>query len=143
MSEQLLDGHHTTGIIGVAVPHNPRARRLRSKVWNDFSKERLPDGTCVAVCHHCHKQLTASSRSGTTHLKNHLAICLSTGTRPARGRRRLILNFFFLNNAQLHQTSLAVARPYSTLHCASNFHVYKKFRKSEVFCKLCVNYIRE
>ncbi|KAJ4808072.1 Zinc finger BED domain-containing protein RICESLEEPER 2 [Rhynchospora pubera] len=91
MSEQPSEGPHAAGIVGVAVPHNPRARRLRSKVWNDFSKERLPDGSHVAVCHHCHKQLTASSRSGTTHLKNHLAICLSTGTRPARGRRRKLV----------------------------------------------------
>jgi hypothetical protein len=29
---------------------------------------------------------------------------------------------FLLNNAQLHQTSLAVARHYTTLRCGSNFH---------------------
>ncbi|CAL9186703.1 zinc finger BED domain-containing protein RICESLEEPER 1 isoform X1 [Musa acuminata AAA Group] len=58
--------------------HNPRARKLRSLVWNDFTKERKADGSYVAVCNHCKKQLTASSRSGTTHLKNHLVICTST-----------------------------------------------------------------
>lgn len=92
----------------MAVPHNPRARRLRSKVWNDFSKERLPDGTCVAVCHHCHKQLTASSRSGTTHLKNHLAVCLSTGIRPARGRRRkLVVRRLLLRQVDQNANPLA------------------------------------
>ncbi|XP_009418454.2 zinc finger BED domain-containing protein RICESLEEPER 1 [Musa acuminata AAA Group] len=58
--------------------HNPRARKLRSLVWNDFTKERKADGSYVAICNHCKKQLTASSRSGTTHLKNHLVICTST-----------------------------------------------------------------
>ncbi|KAJ3670711.1 hypothetical protein LUZ60_008137 [Juncus effusus] len=71
--------------------HNPRARKLRSAVWNDFTKERRPDGSFVAVCNHCQKQLTASSRSGTTHLRNHLAICLSTKPRNGPGRRKKLL----------------------------------------------------
>ncbi|WOK92564.1 zinc finger BED domain-containing protein RICESLEEPER 1-like isoform X1 [Canna indica] len=73
--------------------HNPRARKLRSLVWNDFTKERKADGTYVAICNHCKKQLTASSRSGTTHLKNHLVICTST-KRVKRKKlvvRRLVL----------------------------------------------------
>ncbi|RRT49789.1 hypothetical protein BHM03_00008275 [Ensete ventricosum] len=74
--------------------HNPRARKLRSLVWNDFTKERKADGSYVAICNHCKKQLTASSRSGTTHLKNHLVICTST-KRIKRKKlvvRRLVLN---------------------------------------------------
>ncbi|KAJ3695656.1 hypothetical protein LUZ60_001033 [Juncus effusus] len=82
------------------VPHNPRFRRLRSKVWNDFSKERLSDGNFVAICHHCGKQLTASSRSGTTHLKNHLNVCLSGGARPGRGRKRKLV----VRRVHLNQT---------------------------------------
>ncbi|KAJ1687404.1 hypothetical protein LUZ63_018794 [Rhynchospora breviuscula] len=74
-----------------APPHNPRERKLRSAVWNDFSKQRRSDGTCVAICNHCQKQLTASSRSGTTHLRNHLAICLSTKPRPGPGRRKKLV----------------------------------------------------
>ncbi|XP_073004471.1 zinc finger BED domain-containing protein RICESLEEPER 1-like isoform X2 [Typha latifolia] len=78
MSESTaIDGNVSTAVAPV-VAHNPRARKLRSLVWNDFTKERKPDGSYVAICNHCKKQLTASSRSGTTHLKNHLAICLST-----------------------------------------------------------------
>jgi BED zinc finger len=72
-------------------PHNPRERKLRSAVWNDFSKQRRPDGSCVAICNHCQKQLTASSRSGTTHLRNHLAVCLSTKPRPGPGRRKKLV----------------------------------------------------
>lgn len=76
--------------VGVAIPApNPRARKLRSVVWNDFTKEKRADGAMVATCNHCKKQLTASSRSGTTHLKNHLAICTNTNIRqPDRADRR-------------------------------------------------------
>ncbi|KAJ6819862.1 zinc finger BED domain-containing protein RICESLEEPER 1-like [Iris pallida] len=72
-----------------AAASNPRARKLRSAVWNDFTKEKRADGNMVAICNHCKKQLTAGSRSGTTHLKNHLAICINSGTRrPDRGDRQ-------------------------------------------------------
>ncbi|KAG0499225.1 hypothetical protein HPP92_003916 [Vanilla planifolia] len=68
-----------------ALP-NPRARRLRSLVWNDFTKRQKPDGNYEAICNHCGKKFTANSRSGTTHLRNHLNFCLST--RRADGRKR-------------------------------------------------------
>lgn len=81
--------------ISVNVSGNEPAsrRRLRSLVWNDFTKERTPDGNYVAICNHCKKQLSASSRSGTTHLKNHLATCLNTKVRKRRKLvvRRLVL----------------------------------------------------
>ncbi|KAG6493561.1 hypothetical protein ZIOFF_048553 [Zingiber officinale] len=85
----MMDANDSTAI----TVHNPRARKLRSLVWNDFTKERRPDGSYVAICNHCKKQLTASSRSGTTHLKNHLVICTST-KRVKRKKlvvRRLVL----------------------------------------------------
>ncbi|KAJ6800891.1 zinc finger BED domain-containing protein RICESLEEPER 2-like [Iris pallida] len=64
---------------------DPRAaRRPRSLVWNDFTKETRPDGNCVAICNHCKKQLTANSRAGTTHLKNHVIACTSTKVRVKR-----------------------------------------------------------
>ncbi|KAG1347008.1 zinc finger BED domain-containing protein RICESLEEPER 1 [Cocos nucifera] len=67
-----------SGNTNVTESHNPRSRKLRSLVWNDFTKEQKADGSFVAICNHCKKQLTASSRSGTTHLKNHLGICMSS-----------------------------------------------------------------
>nr|CAD1823467.1 unnamed protein product [Ananas comosus var. bracteatus] len=84
----------TTAVVPPLAAHNPRARKLRSLVWNDFTKERRADGSFVAICNHCKKQLTASSRSGTTHLKNHLGICLSTKRTLKRKKlvvRRLVL----------------------------------------------------
>ncbi|XP_020106127.1 zinc finger BED domain-containing protein RICESLEEPER 2-like [Ananas comosus] len=84
----------TTAVVQPLAAHNPRARKLRSLVWNDFTKERRADGSFVAICNHCKKQLTASSRSGTTHLKNHLGICLSTKRTLKRKKlvvRRLVL----------------------------------------------------
>lgn len=53
-----------------------RCRKLRSLVWNDFSKEQREDGSLVAICNHCKKQMAGGSRSGTTHLKKHLGKCL-------------------------------------------------------------------
>ena len=71
--------------------HNPRTRKLRSAVWKDFTRERRADGNYVAICKHCKKQLTATSRSGTTHLRNHLATCTTTSTRRAGKRRKLVV----------------------------------------------------
>lgn len=75
-------------ILAEALPalHNPRARRLRSLVWNDFTKKQKADGNYEAICNHCGKKFTANSRSGTTHLRNHLNFCLSS--RRTDGRRR-------------------------------------------------------
>ncbi|RWW66575.1 hypothetical protein BHE74_00026049 [Ensete ventricosum] len=80
--------------------HNPRARKLRSLVWNDFTKERKADGSYVAVCNHCKKQLTASSRSGTTHLKNHLVICTST---KRIKRKKLVVRRLVLKDGTRNQ----------------------------------------
>jgi hypothetical protein len=81
----------SNAVVPAPAVHNPRARKLRSAVWQDFTKERRADGNCVAICNHCKKQLTATSRSGTTHLRNHLAICTTTSTRRASKRRKLVV----------------------------------------------------
>ena len=81
----------SNALVPAPAVHNPRTRKLRSAVWQDFTKERRADGNCVAVCKHCKKQLTATSRSGTTHLRNHLATCTTTSTRRAGKRRKLVV----------------------------------------------------
>ncbi|KAK1439665.1 hypothetical protein QVD17_05485 [Tagetes erecta] len=52
-----------------------KPKRLTSVVWNHFERVRKPEA-CYAVCVHCEKKLSGSSRSGTTHLRNHLMRCL-------------------------------------------------------------------
>ena len=90
-----MDGNSTNNAVAIHLAGNEPAsrRRLRSLVWNDFTKERKADGNCVAICNHCKKQLSASSRSGTTHLKNHLATCTNTKVRKRKKLvvRRLVL----------------------------------------------------
>ncbi|CAL4961897.1 unnamed protein product [Urochloa decumbens] len=86
-----IAGSGSNMVVPAPAVHNPRARKLRSAVWQDFTKERRADGNCVAICNHCKKQLTATSRSGTTHLRNHLAICTTTSTRRAGKRRKLVV----------------------------------------------------
>ena len=57
-----------------AVSSSSKRRRLKSKVWNDFN--RIPvDGGHRAICKHCGKDCPGSSKSGTTHLNNHLLRC--------------------------------------------------------------------
>lgn len=49
-------------------------RKLTSKVWNEFKRERK-DGVMTAVCNKCNKRLSAAASNGTTHLRNHLLSC--------------------------------------------------------------------
>ncbi|KAH1095961.1 hypothetical protein J1N35_012882 [Gossypium stocksii] len=57
------------------VPRTKR-RKYSSKVWLDFNKFEV-NGKQVAKCKYCNKDFTGSSKSGTTHLKNHLERCQS------------------------------------------------------------------
>ncbi|GKV40133.1 hypothetical protein SLEP1_g47802 [Rubroshorea leprosula] len=52
-----------------------KPKRLTSVVWEHFEKVRKAD-IWYAICVHCHKKLSGSSNSGTTHLRNHLLRCL-------------------------------------------------------------------
>lgn len=60
--------------VNSALPTSSKRRRLVSEVWNDFKRVEV-DGECRALCTHCHKHFSGSSKSGTTHLKNHLSRC--------------------------------------------------------------------
>ena len=57
-----------------ALPTSSKRRRLVSEVWNDFNKVEV-GGKVRAICKHCCKDFSGSSKSGTTHLKNHLLRC--------------------------------------------------------------------
>ncbi|XP_031250760.1 zinc finger BED domain-containing protein RICESLEEPER 1-like [Pistacia vera] len=50
-------------------------RKRRSKVWEDFTYSVGKDGKEWAQCNHCKRKFDGSSKSGTTHLKNHLKSC--------------------------------------------------------------------
>ncbi|KAJ0035879.1 hypothetical protein Pint_25843 [Pistacia integerrima] len=52
-----------------------KKRKLKSKVWEDFTKYKKDDGEERAECKHCNKDFVGSSKSGTTHLHNHLKSC--------------------------------------------------------------------
>jgi len=49
-------------------------RKLRSEVWKDFDLIQV-SGIWKAKCKWCKKHLGGETRNGTTHLKNHIAIC--------------------------------------------------------------------
>ena len=47
-----------------ALPTSSKRRRLVSKVWNDFKRVEV-DGECWALCTHCRKHFSGSSKTGT------------------------------------------------------------------------------
>lgn len=54
-----------------------KGRAVSSKVWNEFEKVKIGPTSqdVVAKCTHCKKELSGKSKSGTTHLFNHLKTC--------------------------------------------------------------------
>ncbi|KAL5781260.1 hypothetical protein ACOSP7_006289 [Xanthoceras sorbifolium] len=52
-----------------------KQRKLRSDVWSHFEKYKDKDEKDWARCNLCNKDFDGSSRSGTTHLRNHFKSC--------------------------------------------------------------------
>ncbi|MQL75254.1 hypothetical protein Taro_007636 [Colocasia esculenta] len=65
-----------TQVRDVSTSSSTKGRRLRSLVWNDFTRERQGDDGFVAICNHCQKVFSGGSQHETTHLKKHLRICI-------------------------------------------------------------------
>ncbi|KAL5713779.1 hypothetical protein ACHQM5_015826 [Ranunculus cassubicifolius] len=53
--------------------------RLTSAVWKDFNRIVM-GGIKVAICKHCNRRMSASSTSGTSHLRKHLIRCMRSHT---------------------------------------------------------------
>ncbi|KAL6653642.1 hypothetical protein ACP70R_008566 [Stipagrostis hirtigluma subsp. patula] len=66
-------------------------RKLKSAVWLDFDKI-LVANEWKARCNWCKKYLSAVSRNGTTHLKNHLESCEHRQTRKGLKQSTLKLS---------------------------------------------------
>ncbi|XP_058099273.1 factor of DNA methylation 1-like isoform X2 [Magnolia sinica] len=49
--------------------------RLKSSVWSNFTKLKLPDGSEKARCKQCKQLFTCRSSNGTSHLKRHIGTC--------------------------------------------------------------------
>jgi hypothetical protein len=58
----------------VEVHGRRTTRKLTSDVWLERKKEFI-NGEWKGICNYCHKPLSAGSKSGTTHLREHLKIC--------------------------------------------------------------------
>nr|GEV06843.1 hypothetical protein [Tanacetum cinerariifolium] len=52
-----------------------KKRKTTSKVWNEFTKIKLPDGRQKAECHYCKSKLSVLASGSTTHLERHLKSC--------------------------------------------------------------------
>jgi hypothetical protein len=66
-------------------------RKLRSAVWLDFDLVKV-NGLWKAKCKWCKKLLGGETRNGTTHLKNHLAVCDDRITRKGLTQSTLKLS---------------------------------------------------
>ncbi|XP_066325809.1 zinc finger BED domain-containing protein DAYSLEEPER-like isoform X2 [Miscanthus floridulus] len=93
--EQRDDGHvasASTTERQVVAPAERRTRsgtphrKLKSKVWEEFTKVFRDGKLQAAVCKHCESSLSAKTTGGTSHLKRHLQSCPA---RPATGRVQL------------------------------------------------------
>jgi hypothetical protein len=68
-------------------------RKLRSAVWLDFDLVKV-NGLWKAKCKWCKKLLGGETRNGTTHLKNHLAVCDDRITRKGLTQSPRYATFF-------------------------------------------------
>jgi hypothetical protein len=75
-----------TGIHNAISLTSVEKRRLKSKVWEEFTKVFRDGKVQAAVCKHCESSLSAKTTGGTSHLKRHLQSCPA---RPATGRVQL------------------------------------------------------
>lgn len=66
-------------------------RKLRSEVWEEFDLINV-NGVWKAECHWCGKHLSGETRNGTTHLKNHLAVCQDRASRKGLNQSTLELS---------------------------------------------------
>lgn len=80
--------------------------RLKSVVWNDFDRVKKGE-TFLAICRHCKKKLSGSSKSGTSHLRNHLKRCqrrsnhgISTYLAPREKKKGRSLALVTVNHEQ-------------------------------------------
>jgi hypothetical protein len=68
------DGPTEDGTAGVTRSRG--SHRNTSAVWKEFTRVCDDDGVWKAKCNYCGKKLSATTRNGTNHLRNHLKICI-------------------------------------------------------------------
>ncbi|XP_074580915.1 zinc finger BED domain-containing protein RICESLEEPER 2-like [Curcuma longa] len=71
-----------------SVPQYPN-KRQKSVVWNHFDK-CLVNNETKAQCRYCKKQLGGKSKNGTSHLHDHLKVCL--GKNQPDIKQKILLN---------------------------------------------------
>lgn len=74
-SAQNNDNGESVGNSTAEVVPKPN-KKLKSSVWNDFTREKLPNNVVEATCNYCKKVFNGHSGNGTSHLKNHLKSCV-------------------------------------------------------------------
>ncbi|KAM0835573.1 hypothetical protein ACQ4PT_062859 [Festuca glaucescens] len=96
----MVEQEDNTGSLSGALVSRTRPKRLRSKVWDDFTPIYVGGKIAKAECMHCHQVLNSNSSSGTSNLLKHQSTCsprakkkpmhLSQGSDPTQRK----LSFF-------------------------------------------------
>lgn len=60
---------------GDATANTKKNRKRTSKVWIDFNEYKDANGKVKALCKHCKKSFVGESKSGTSHLAQHIKRC--------------------------------------------------------------------
>ncbi|XP_057795947.1 uncharacterized protein LOC131012060 isoform X2 [Salvia miltiorrhiza] len=85
-----------------------RDGKLRSEVWQHFTKVIQEDGTCEKCqCNHCRKLFTCSSRSGTTHLKRHIDARICPVYKKDRDNKIVTISSYPRGSSVEHRNGLA------------------------------------
>ncbi|XP_044465620.1 zinc finger BED domain-containing protein RICESLEEPER 1-like isoform X1 [Mangifera indica] len=81
-------------------------RKMRSDVWDHFTKYENKDKKSRALCQHCKKDFDGSSKSGTTHLRNHIRSCLKNPNKVIDKAKEIVVVDQELNDSNLVQNMI-------------------------------------
>ncbi|KAM0919902.1 hypothetical protein ACQ4PT_007894 [Festuca glaucescens] len=71
----MVEQEDNTGSLSCALVSCTRPKRLRSKVWDDFTPIYVGGKITKAECMHCHQVFNSNSSSGTSNLLKHQSTC--------------------------------------------------------------------
>ncbi|KAM0919899.1 hypothetical protein ACQ4PT_007891 [Festuca glaucescens] len=71
----MVEQEDNTGSLSRALVSRTKPKRLRSKVWDDFTPIYVGGKITKAECMHCHQVFNSNSSSGTSNLLKHQSTC--------------------------------------------------------------------
>jgi hypothetical protein len=111
----MVEQEDNTGSLSRAQVSRTRPKRLRSKVWDDFTPIYVGGKIAKAECMHCHQVLNSNSSSGTSNLLKHQSTCSPRAKKkpmhPSKGSDPTQRKLSFFPTSQKKYLDTADARP--------------------------------